>query len=375
MVVNSKSSLPRFTEFNELASKRNGGKIVFATDDWFAEAENLLKDDEPVFKEGLFTDAGKWMDGWETRRKRCQGHDWAVIALNKPSTVMGLCVDTAFFTGNYAPRFSIQAAKLTDQEARMFPKRRGTLGTAASQSDLEQVARLKSENWKTLVQMTTLEPGYEETRRNYFHVPANETWTHLRLNIFPDGGIARLRVFGLTTPDWNRINRKEQIDLIACENGAVCEGYSDAHYGHPRNLIKPGRGINMGDGWETARRLDRPPVLEADDSGILRVPGSEWAFFKLGHVGVVRSIEVDTQHFKGNFPDSVKIEGVLATENQDPASFAWKTIMAPKKLSPDKQHYYEIDDLVSCGPVSHVRITMAPDGGISRVRIFGLISN
>lgn len=119
--------------------------------------------------------------------------------------------------------------------------------------------------------MTKLDAGYQETRFNYFNISNIGKWTHLRLNIFPDGGIARFRVYGFTTPEWNKINRDELVDLIASENGAVCEGYSDAHYGHPRNLIKPGRGINMGDGWETARRLDRPPVLEADDSGILRV--------------------------------------------------------------------------------------------------------
>lgn len=375
MVVGIQNSTPKFTELNELASESNGGKIVFATDDWFACAENLLKDDEPVFKDGLFTDAGKWMDGWETRRKRCQGHDWAVIALNKPSTVMGLCVDTAYFTGNYAPRFSIQAAKLTDEEAKKFPKREGKIGTAAGQSDVKQISRLNTEKWETLVPMSMLGAGYQETRRNYFYVSRTDTWTHLRLNIFPDGGIARLRVFGFTTPDWDKVNNEEIIDLIAGENGAVCEGYSDAHYGHPRNLIKPGRGINMGDGWETARRLDRPPILEADDSGMLRVPGSEWALFKLGHIGAVHSIEVDTNHFKGNFPDSVKVEGILASSDQDPSKCVWKTIMSQKKLSPHKQHHYETDDLVSHGPISHVRITMAPDGGISRVRIFGRISH
>lgn len=128
-----------------------------------------------------------------------------------------------------------------------------------------------TQKWETLVPMTKLGAGYEETRRNYFHVSGENTWTHIRLNIFPDGGIARLRLYGFTNPDWDKVNREEPIDLIANENGAVCIGYSDAHYGHPRNLIKSGRAVTMADGWETARRLDRPPVLEADDAGMLRV--------------------------------------------------------------------------------------------------------
>ncbi|XP_015520779.1 allantoicase-like [Neodiprion pinetum] len=375
MVVGTNDGSPNFANLNELASETNGGQIVFATDDWFACAENLLKDTEPVFKPDLYTDFGKWMDGWETRRRRCQGHDWAVIALKKPSTIMGVCVDTAYFTGNYAPRFSIQAAKLTDEEAKLFPKRECKIGTAADKSQMEQVQRIDTQKWETLVPMTNLRAGYEETRLNYFNVFETGTWTHLRLNMFPDGGIARLRVFGFVTPDWEEVNSDELIDLMSAENGTVCESYSNAHYGHPRNLIKTERGINMGDGWETARRLDRPPILEADDSGVLQVPGNEWAIFRLGHVGEIHSIEVDTNFFKGNFPDSIKIEGVLADPNQDSRRWSWKTIMTPKKLSPHKQHFYSTDDLLSYGPITHVKLTMAPDGGISRVRMLGHISH
>ncbi|XP_015585513.1 allantoicase [Cephus cinctus] len=373
MVIGTLNTIPKFVELNELASESNGGKILFATDDWFANAENLLKDHEPVWKEGVFTEYGKWMDGWETRRKRCTGHDWAIIALGRPSVIKGICIDTALFTGNYAPRFSVQAARLSEKDNKKFPARNGVIGAAANKRDMEKMSVLKTENWTTIIDMKVLGAGYEETRRNYFTVSSSEIWTHLRLNIYPDGGIARFHVYGFASPDWHSINHNEEIDLIASENGSICEGYSDAHYGHPRNLIKPGRGVNMGDGWETARRLDRPPIIEVDNAGILRVPGSEWAIFKLGHVGEIHRIEVDTNHFKGNFPDSVKIEGIMTSPGQDIRTANWKVVMTPKKLSAHRVHEYCYDDMIWHGPISHVKVSMAPDGGISRVRVWGYI--
>lgn len=183
--------------------------------------------------------------------------------------------------------------------------------------------------------MTDLRAGYEETRHNFFEITARGPHTHLRLNMYPDGGIARLRVYGEARPDLARSG--EIIDLVAMKNGGVCKGYSNAHYGHPRNLIRPGSGVNMGDGWETARRLDRPAVLRTDPSGILKVPGNEWAIFRLADVGRVSDIEVDTKHFKGNFPDSVKIEGALIRQGEEwdspEAKVTWKTILPASKVS------------------------------------------
>lgn len=185
------------------------------------------------------------------------------------------------------------------------------------------------------MEMTELRAGYEETRHNFFEITSKEPWTHLRLNMYPDGGIARLRVYGEARPSLPKTG--EIIDLVAMKNGGVCKGYSNAHYGHPRNLIKPGGGINMGDGWETARRLDRPAVLKTDRSGILKVPGCEWAIFKLVGVGRISDIEVDTKHFKGNFPDSVKIEGALLRQTEEwdspETKVTWKTILPATKVS------------------------------------------
>ncbi|XP_034944182.1 allantoicase-like isoform X2 [Chelonus insularis] len=316
----SEKSKWNFSELNELASEKNGGKVIFATDEWFAAADNLLKDDEPVWKEGIYTNYGKWMDGWETRRKRCAGHDWAIIALNSPSIIKGFCVDTAYFTGNYAPRVSIQAAQLYENELKLFPVRSASFkaGVAASKDNLTQIESLRTDEWTTILPMSKLEAGYESTRRNYFPAfNSHQSWTHLRLNLYPDGGIARLRVYGRIVPPL-RIPKfiSELVDLIARENGGVCEKYSNAHYGHPRNLIKNENGVGMFDGWETARRLDRPAIIQVDNSGILQIPGEEWAIFKLGYVGLIEKIIIDTFHFKGNFPDNVKIE-VQMVEYQD----------------------------------------------------------
>ncbi|KAG8037086.1 hypothetical protein G9C98_004408 [Cotesia typhae] len=300
----------------------------------FSELTELISesDEEPVWQEDAYTEFGKWMDGWETRRRRSAGHDWAIIALGHRSIIKGFYVDTGYFTGNHAPRFSIQAARLAEN-----------------------------------VPQTELQPGYEATRRQNFHSTSTEQWTHLRLNLFPDGGIARLRAYGLIIPQKPR-EFAERIDLVAQQNGGVCEEYSNAHYGHPRNLIKSGNSSSMKDGWETARRLDRPPIIQIDDSGILQFSGSEWAIFRLGYVGTVDTIEVDTAYFRGNFPDSVKVEGTLAPDVANKI-LNWKIILPTQKLSPNRLHIYT--NITWPGPVSHIRIIINPDGGISRFRFWG----
>ncbi|GJQ75812.1 hypothetical protein Trydic_g17881 [Trypoxylus dichotomus] len=361
------AEISNYENLTDLACQKVGGHVLFATDDWFAPAENLLKCEDPVFKPDLFTDYGKWMDGWETRRKRKPGHDWCIIKLGVSGIIKGIEVDTAFFTGNYAPKFSLQAAKLTTEDEAKFPTRPiEAMGTECSDETFDQVKSLRSENWHELVPMTPLTAGYVNTSRNFFKINSDKVYTHIRLNIFPDGGIARLRVYGevLHEIDFFSIN---EIDLIAMKNGGVCQSYSNAHYGHPKNLISPGDGKNMGDGWETARRIDRPPILKADEKNILQVPGSEWAVFKLGCIGDINMIDIDTKHFKGNYPDSAKLEGGVAVDGK----IAWKTILPTSKLSGHKLHRYANGDLLSHGPFGFVRVSIMPDGGISRLRLFG----
>lgn len=191
----------------------------------------------------------------------------------------------------------------------LIPSRISKMGSACSQEDLEEIKKLGSDNWQEIVSHSKLNPGYEDTRKNYFKITSSKTYTHIRLNYFPDGGVARFKVYGVIKNDL-LMRTDKVIDLAGILNGGICLSFSNAHFGHPNNLLKPNKGINMGDGWETARRLDRPEILEVDEKGILKnVPGREWAIIKLGMKGLVNSIVVDTSHFKGNFPDTIQILG------------------------------------------------------------------
>ncbi|XP_028997716.1 allantoicase isoform X2 [Betta splendens] len=367
---------PDFLQLNDLACESVGGKVIFATDEWFAPAANLLKRPAPQFIASAFTEFGKWMDGWETRRKRTAGHDWCIIELGVPGQIYGIDLDTSFFTGNHAPFASIQAACLEHPPA--FTLEGDRTGMAASDAQLAAITKLVSEAWPELVGVSQLSPGYSNCCHNHFKVNFQQRVTHLRLNMYPDGGLARLRVYGVGQRDWSSVPPTQDVDLVALTNGGVCLGYSDAHFGHPRNMIGPGRADNMADGWETARRLDRPQILEVDQRGILQVPGWEWAVFRLGHHGIISSVEVDTNHFKGNFPDSCRIEACTLTPEEEAQcirtkwiSGNWQLLLPPQKLRPHHRHHYSQTVLALSRPVSHVRVIIAPDGGISRLRLWG----
>uniref|UniRef100_A0A336M292 Allantoate amidinohydrolase n=1 Tax=Culicoides sonorensis TaxID=179676 RepID=A0A336M292_CULSO len=358
--------------FNNLASSSNFASVLFATDDFFAPAENLLKDSEPVWNPEKFTEFGKWMDGWETRRKRIPGHDWCIIKLAAPCVIKGVLVDTAHFSGNYVPKISVQAAFLSLQEESWFPIRKESIGSACTKTDLDQVKKINTDKWNEIVPKTQLGPGCEETRKTFIIVNSNDIFTHVRLNYYPDGGVARFKVFGDV-----KINIPASIiiDLMALLNGGQCLKYSNAHYGHPKNLISPSKGFNMADGWETARRLDRPAVLEVDANGILNnVPGQEWCIFKLGRIGVLEYLLIDTNHFKGNFPYKIRVEGTKCNESEfNEDNCKWELILVDFKLSGHTEHTIRKDELKNLGPFSHVKIIIAPDGGISRVRMFGYV--
>lgn len=354
--------------------------MLFATDDWFAVAENMLADTEPIFIPDKYTDCGKWMDGWETRRRRIPGHDWCIIRLGAAAVVRGLTVDTAHFTGNYAPRISVQGARLEAAEYdALLPVRRSELGSACTAAEAHAVGGLLADRWTELLPMAALRPGYEETRRHHIPVDRNDVCTHLRINIYPDGGIARLRVFGEVQADWSRRPADGCVDVMAMRWGGACVAYSNAHYGHPRNLIRPGRALSMADGWETQRRLDRPAVLCADErTGMLMVPGSEWAVLRLGCVlaGVQRLV-VDTLHYKGNYPESVRVEVAALAEGETLQSAQWRELLAVQKLRPNREHVWSVggtelrNEVALARGWNYVRVTMAPDGGISRVRLWG----
>ncbi|XP_069870747.1 probable inactive allantoicase [Dipodomys merriami] len=373
-----------FTQLVDMASESVGGRILFATDDFFAPAENLLKSDSPSFNKHEYTEFGKWMDGWETRRKRIPGHDWCVIKLGIQGIIQGFDVDISHFSGSHAPRMSIQAANVEDSKLLEIPPRGVRTGMAATVDECEAIAKLKSEDWDYLVPMTELKLGSPASSHNYFLVSSQHRWTLVRLNIFPDGGVARFRVYGTGQRDWIATDTTDPVDLVTIAFGGVCVGFSNAHFGHPNNMIGVGRPRSMADGWETARRLDRPPVLENDEKGLLLVPGCEWAVFRLAHPGVITQIEIDTKYFKGNAPDSCKVDGCILTmqEEEDMVknkwglqTHKWKVLLPVTKLSPNQSHLLdsltpELQDVIT-----HARITIFPDGGVGRLRLRGFPSS
>jgi allantoicase len=288
----------------DLASERLGGSVLYATDDYFAEKENLLKPGKAVWKEHEYTDRGKWMDGWESRRKRVPGYDFAIVRLGLRGLVRHVIVDTAYFRGNYPDSCSIEGTSMPPHAS---------------------VEELLAAQWRELLPRTTLQGDSE----NAFAVTSQEAVTHVRLNIFPDGGVARLRVHGEVLPEWRLVGGlSNEIELAAAENGAEVLNCSDAFFGPKHNLIMPGRAHNMSDGWETKRR---------------RGPGYDWVVVRLATEGHVRRIEVDTNHFKGT------------------------------KLQAHTRHFF-IDELLADGPLTHVRVNVYPDGGVSRLRVWGVAS-
>ncbi|KAH7474786.1 Allantoicase [Phytophthora ramorum] len=375
----------------DLASAAYGSRVLFATDEWFAPASRLLVPEAPVFIADKFTSFGKWMDGWESRRKRTPGHDWCVLALGMRGAVDVVDVDTAFFTGNNAPRVSIQAADFSQGSEANSALRVLTanatderaMGVCASPEELQLAEQLQSHQWTEIVAPTKLGPGYAETQHNLLRVPTSKRgpWTHLRVNMFPDGGIARLRVYGDVVVDWSRVPTTKMLDLVSVAHGGKVVGFNDAHYGHPRDLMAPGRSKTMADGWQTARKATRPAILTADPkTGLLQVPGKDWVVLKLGHLGVIRQVEVDTNHFKGNFPESCAVYGTRFYGNggedevlEDGAA-KWEVVIPRVKLEAHKQLYFSVADgtvnLIPAG-INYVKLEMFPDGGISRLRLIG----
>jgi len=315
------------------------------------------------------------MDGWETRRKRIAGHDWCIVKLGFEGRIAALHFDTAFFSGNQAPAVSVQAARLDDS---LKLVRRSEMGTACTQEELKLANELGSESWDDILPIHQLKPGHPDTRHHVFRVSSPKSFTHLRVNIFPDGGIARMHVYGTVERDWSKHDTSQMIDLVRVDNGGrALRGFTDAHYGRPSNLIALGRAPTMKYGWETRRNPDRPAIFQVGPDGHLILPGKHACILRLGHVGRIDNVEVDTNWFKGNFPESVVIEGLNSTESDDAfadpwADKPWFTIVPRSKLSAHQQHIFtHIEN--SANPVSHLRITMFPDGGISRIRCNGFI--
>tara|TARA_R110002020_G_scaffold106504_1_gene247855 strand:+ start:13893 stop:14903 length:1011 start_codon:yes stop_codon:yes gene_type:complete len=315
-----------------LASAGLGARAVFVTDEFFAPLERMLADQPAVFIADKFDDNGKWMDGWESRRKRVLGHDFAVIRLATAGRIDGFDVDTSHFTGNYPPAARIEACNV------------------AGEPD-------EATTWTEVLSTTPLGPD----AHHYLASHSCEIFTHVRLHIYPDGGVARLRVYGQPFLDRSKVGEGD-IELSAALNGGRIIGFSDAHYGSYHRLLAPGRGENMGDGWETSRR---------------RVPGNEWIVIALGARGVISNAIIDTAHFKGNFPDTCSIQAAdmseFGTDAGDAiitASMFWPELLPQQKLQADHVHDLSAE-LRDIGAITHVRLNIFPDGGVSRLKLKG----
>ena len=331
-IVAVPAALPDWGEgLVNLASPRLGSRAVRCSDDSFAAMDRMLQDGPAVFEPGRYDTYGKYMDGWETRRRRQGGHDWCVVRLGARGTIRGVDLDTSHFTGNYPP-----AASLWASDAEAEPG--------------DDVAL-----WTEILPATSLGPSAQ----HYLEVGEPGPWRWLRLNIYPDGGIARLRVLGQPAPDWSTAG-DGPIELSALENGGRVIAYNDAHYGNVWALLSAGRGRDMGDGWETRRR---------------REPGHDWLILALGAAGTIERVEVDTAHYKGNYPDRCSLQASRVTFGTDRSlvtqAMFWPALMSERPLGPDAIHVFEGKDLADLGPVTHVKLNIHPDGGVSRLRIMG----
>jgi len=339
----------KLPDLPDLACESVGGAVIAANDEFFADKENLLREAAAVWKDHAYTDRGKWMDGWETRRRRpracgpghpshdgvdpAEAHDWCVVRLGMPGMIHAIVVDTAYFRGNYPEECAIAGAVIDDPL---------------------DLAAIDAVSWTTLVPRAPLGGDTQ----NVFEIADRRRYTHLRLQIFPDGGVARLRVLGEVVPNWPRLRALGgPIDLAALEHGAVVETCSDMFFGSRNNLIKPGPSRSMADGWETRRR---------------RGPGNDWAIIRLATAGTIDQLEIDTSHFKGNAPGRCIVEGTHAPGIAPDELTGWRTLLA-SPLQPHTRHVFDTP-LRRIGPITHLRLSVFPDGGLARLRARGSLA-
>ncbi len=320
----------------DLAGARLGGRVLACSDDFFAEASNLLRPEPALWDAGRYTDHGKWMDGWESRRRRTPGHDWCVIALGRPGCVEQLVIDTAHFTGNHPEAATVHA----------------TFAPGASNEELTEAEDL----WSEILPRTPLSGGTEHV----FDVDVARTITHVRLSIHPDGGVARLRVRGRVTEDHEQLLATElPCDLASLDVGGHVLGCSDAYFSAPANLLQAHPSLGMHDGWETRRR---------------RGPGFDWVVLALGRPGRIRALEVDTTHFKGNAPATCEVQACDTLPSAESFAVApggaspWRTILPRAELEAHAKHHFEIDD---DGAIRALRFDIHPDGGVARLGVRG----
>ena len=317
--------------------------MIDISDEFFASASNLLNPRAPISKPGTFVATGAWYDGWETRRHNEAGYDYVIVRLGTAAGwIRGIEVDTAFFNGNHAPLVSVEAVFDTDADA-------------DADQRVKQMARVE-EGWTTLLAKTGTGPSARHAWwvEEKFH---QQAFTHVRLRMYPDGGIARFKVYGIAQPVWPN-NPSLEIELSAAQMGGIAVACSDQHYGGIDNILLPGRGVDMGDGWETKRSRGPNHV--------------DWVVVKLGAVGCVQRVVVDTMHFRGNFPQAVRVDGCSIDEGKVWSDADWTPLVTDRKMKADEEAECDLVDGAKGRKCSHVRLTIIPDGGVKRLRVFGV---
>ena len=321
----------KFKNTVNLAETKFGSKIIYKTDEFFGAANRILSATKPIFKEGLYDKHGKWMDGWETRRKRKVGHDFLIIKLGRPGKIYDVDIDTSYFSGNQPSQASVQAC---------FSKKNPTKKTA----------------WKTILNKKKLAPD----RNHNFKINNHSTFNFIKLNIFPDGGVARIRLNGIV--DLEKINLYgNDVNLSSILNGSTIVGCNNEHFGKAENVLSPGTGVNMGDGWETRRS---------------RGKNFDWIIIKFGKPGIISRLEIDTHHFKGNYPESLTVQSAFLPNKQNSKKILtnsknWRIFLNKTKLKPHKKHLFRSNNKKN--KVNYLKINIFPDGGISRIRAFGKV--
>lgn len=357
--------------FLDVIGRKLGGRVISFSDEWFAAADNLITPGAPVRQVGKFTPAGAWYDGWETRRHNTEEADWVIIKLGVASAqVVGVEVDTAYFNGNHAPAISVE----------------GTFVESSIASDAEKEYLENKVAWEPIIAKTECGPSQRHFFVRKLGLTTNK-YTHVRLRMYPDGGIARFRLYGkpslVISKDDPSTARNLELDLAHVANGGVATSFSDQHFGQVDNLLIPGRGVDMGDGWETKRSREAGHV--------------DWVIVKLGMKGYVDRVVVDTAHFFGNYPQSITVEALKDDEadNDDVSADdeRWKMIVPKTKTGPNQIHEYvragesgpaatdgespkAVFQVLESGKdqeVTHVKLTIIPDGGVKRLRVYGRV--
>jgi len=317
-----------FHNWIQLEQPRLGTLVTYASDDFFAAKERVIDASAPVFIDDKYDDNGKWMDGWESRRKRMAGHDFCVLRIC-PGVIKGIEIDTSHFTGNFPPAASIEACRV-------------------------EIDPDEQTQWTELVPEVDLKGDSQQ----FFPIDDLNTWSHIRLHIYPDGGIARFRVYGEPQQRQSASDREQWVDLGSADAGGKALECNNMHFGDMGNLLSTRAVANMGDGWETRRR---------------RQPGNDWVILKLARKGRICRIEVDTAFFRGNYPARCSLKGASPADDigLSKESAYWPDILPPAGLGPDQLHIFE-NQLVDIGDVTHVRLDIYPDGGVARLRLLGV---